>query len=91
MGASFLTHKEWEKLLRKTGLKDLIIRSYKVNFFEQVIKQRKWFSFRDYFNTWKNYFFQLKNPAYRKFIKKELTYPGKLFNYMGYEIYVRVK
>jgi len=92
MGVSFLLKEEWERLLKKSGLKNLRSEVCKVSLFDQMVEQIKWFSFKDYFKTWKNLLSNLvKNPDYRKFVKEALKYPRGFYSNMGYGIFVGVK
>lgn len=94
-GAEFQTSEGWKELLVEAGLKDIEVRTYRLNALNQFIEEIKQLDFRDYASAWYRFFSQgLVNPTYRRFAKEVLSNPKnifKLFKYLGCGIYVGKK
>jgi len=74
----------WEELLVGTGLRDIVVRAYKVtalsNKRDDVI---------DLLRVWPRVLYlYIRNSAFRRFIKEGLSIPKNLLEYFGYGIYV---
>ncbi len=79
-----LTSDGWEELLVGTGLRDIVVRAYKVkalsNKRDDVI---------DLLRVWHRVLYlYIRNSAFRRFIKEGLSIPKSLLEYFGYGIYV---
>lgn len=94
-GAKFLTPDGWKELLEGTGLKDIIVRTYKLNALTQWIDEMRGISFGDLLDrlrAWNSFLsLYIKNTSFRKYAR-EITPSRKiitsLFAYLGYGIYV---
>jgi len=90
--AEFLTSDGWKELLEGAGLKDIIIRVYKVSALSQWMNEMRQFDSLDYLRAWCKFLSLLiKSSAVRKYAR-ELWPPPKsifsIFEYFGYGIYV---
>lgn len=91
-GAKPETSDGWKELLESSGLKDLVARTYKVSALDQWINEIRGLDIRDYSGAWYRFLSLLiKSPACRRFAREALRMPKnifKIFEYMGYGIYV---
>jgi len=87
-----LTSDGWQELLGGSGLRDMVVRTYKVNALGQWINEVRQLEFLDFLRAWYRFLFLfIKSSACRKFIKETLAIPKSifgLFKYFGYGIYV---
>jgi len=73
----------WKELLKGTGLRDLVVRTYKIS----GLGDRD--NLKDVMRAWHRVLsLYVKSPAYRKFVKEALTIPKTLFEYLSCGIYV---
>jgi len=88
--AETLTSDDWKELLRKSGLKDIIMRIYKFksSLSEYVDELR--FYIKDYPGMlYRALSLYIKSPTFRKYTKRRYTsLPKNFFEYLGYGIYV---
>jgi ubiquinone/menaquinone biosynthesis C-methylase UbiE len=88
--AETLTSDDWKELLRKSGLKDIIMRIYKFksSLSEYVDELR--FYIKDYPGMlYRALSLYIKSPTFRKYTKGRYTsLPKNFFEYLGYGIYV---
>lgn len=91
-GAEFLTSDGWKGLLEGSGLRDIKVRTYKINMLNEWINEIRRLDFMEYPRIWYRFLSRcITNPAYRRFIKETLAIPKSIFNifkYMRYGIYV---
>jgi len=91
-GAKPETPDGWRELLVDSGLRDVVVKTYKVNALDQWINEIRELDFRDYSRAWYRFLSLLiKSPACRRFAREALSMPGNifsLFEYLGYGIYV---
>ena len=74
----------WEELLAGTGLRDIVMRTYKVN-----ALGNKRDDLKDVLRVWyKALYLYIRSSAFRRFIKEALSIPKNLLEYFGYGIYV---
>ena len=79
-----LTSDEWEELLASAGLRDLLVRTHKVN---TLSTGRE--GVRDAVRVGHRVLYMyIRKPAFRRFIRETLSLPKNLFDYFGYGIYV---
>jgi ubiquinone/menaquinone biosynthesis C-methylase UbiE len=88
--AETLTSDNWKELLRKSGLKDIVVRTYKFkSSLNEYIDELR-FYIKDYPGMlYRALFLYIKSPAFRKYTKGRYTsLPKNFFEYLGYGIYV---
>ncbi len=79
-----LTSDEWEELLAGAGLRDLVVRTHKVN---ALSTGRE--GVRDAVRVGHRILYMyIRKPAFRRFMRETLSLPKNLFDYFGYGIYV---
>ena len=93
LGAKIETSVAWEKLLAELGLKDLVVRTYRLTVLSDAINRIRWFGFRDILLTWSRLLsMYLSGSASRREIKKMLLLiqnaPKNIYEFWGYGIYV---
>ncbi len=91
----FLNPEKGRDLLEKTGLKEIEVRVYKTSAWHQWLSEIKQMDPRDYLIAWAKFFLLLfKNPEVRKWVR-DISFPPKsifrIFNYLGYALYVGKK
>lgn len=90
--AEFLTSQEWEKLLETSGLKDITVRTYKINLPKEFIYRFMLLDLKDFSRALYRFLaLYITCPAFRRTIKKRYTrgMPIRAFiEYLGYGIYV---
>jgi ubiquinone/menaquinone biosynthesis C-methylase UbiE len=88
--AETLTSDDWKELLRKSGLKDIVVRIYrfKSSLSEYVDELRLYI--KDYPRMlYRALSLYIKSPAFRKYVKGRYTsLPKNFFEYLGYGLYV---
>jgi ubiquinone/menaquinone biosynthesis C-methylase UbiE len=88
--AETLTSDDWKELLRKPGLKDIVVRTYKFkSSLSEYIDELR-FYIKDYPGMlYRALSLYIKSPAFRKYTKGRYTsLPKNFFEYLGYGIYV---
>ncbi len=94
-GAKGETSNVWKALLKGSGLRDMVVRIYKVNTLREIINGIRWLGLlglKDYSRAWSNFLtLCIRSPAFRRYIKE--TWPAlkkvkNIFEYLGYGIYV---
>jgi ubiquinone/menaquinone biosynthesis C-methylase UbiE len=84
----FLTSNGWEELLKGLGLREMVMRTYKITPLSQWINEVRGVDLRDFTRGWGWFFSQfIGNPGYRRFMKEALTTPRNIFEYLGYGLY----
>ena len=79
-----LTSDGWEKLLVGTGLRDMVVRTSKVN----VLSEKRE-NLKDFLRVWHRVLYLcIRNSAFRKLIREALSLPKNFLEYWGYGIYV---
>lgn len=90
-GAVFLTSNGWKELLEGSGLRDIVVRTYKTHLLSQWINEIRWLDFKEFVNAWYKFLsLYIRNSAFRRYAKEMM--PPKniknMFEYFGYGIYV---
>jgi len=93
LGAKLETADTWEELLAGLGLKDIVVRTYRLTALSDFIDRIKWFGPRDILLNWYRLLSQYtSSSANRRAIKEMLgiirNAPKNLYEYYGYGIYV---
>ena len=88
-----LTSDGWEELLKGSGLKDIVARTYKVSALGEVTDRIKLLGFKRILGAWYRLLSMcIVDSAYRKYtrklIKESLNMPKGILEYFGYGIYV---
>ena len=95
LGAVFLTPDEWHGIWKRTGLKEVTMKSYKVRALEQWGYEFRGLELREYFGAWYKFVRLLfTSPECRRWARKTLSMPRNIFaafKYFGYGIYVGKK
>jgi len=87
-----LTYDGWKKLLDISQLRDIEVRTYKINKVRQFINEMRQLGFRDFLKGWCKFLsLCIKSSAFRNYLKK--SWPSSknvknMFDYLGYGIYV---
>ena len=89
----FLTSDGWEELLEGSGLKDVMMRTYKVSTLSEFTDRVKLLGFKRILEAWYRLLSMcIVDSAYRKYtkklIKESLNMPKGILEYWGYGIYV---
>ena len=88
----FLTSDGWEELLEGSGLRDIVVRTYKINLLREYINGIRRLDFKDFSRAWYRFFsLYIVSPAFRRAIKERYAHGLPLrafFEYLGYGIYV---
>ena len=78
----------WLRLLAGSGLRDMVVRTYKINALRessQIMRYR----FEDLSRMlYRTLSLHMRSPAFRRYMKERLRTPKNLFEYLGYGIYV---
>lgn len=95
IGVEFLPPSGWVELLRSSGLKDIVARTYKVRALSQFADEIRQFEFGDFLGAWGGFMSLLvRSAACRRFAREALSMPGNIFDvfkYLGHGIYVGKK
>ena len=79
-----LTSDGWEELLVGTGLRDMVVRTYKAD----VLSEKRE-NLKDFLRVWHRALYAyIRSSAFRKFIRVALSLPKDFLEYWGYGIYV---
>lgn len=80
-----LTSDGWEELLQDTGLREIVVRTHKVNPLSETLD-----GFKDLLRAWDRALsLYIRSSAFRRFMKEGLSLSTKkVFEYVGYGIYV---
>ena len=87
-----LTSNGWEELLQSSGLRDIEVRTYKINKLSQFLNEIRQLGLKDYLRGWYRFLSPMvSSPAFRRYLKE--AWPPKnisknIFEYLGYGIYV---
>ncbi len=85
----FLTSNGWEDLFKGLGLRDIVVRIYKITPLSQWLNEVRGTGLRDFTRGWGWFFSQfIGNPGYRRFMKEAMITPRNIFEYLGYGLYV---
>ena len=93
-GAKGKTSDSWRELLEGSGLRDIVVRTYKMNVLSEFINGIRWYGFKDLSRAWYRFFsLYIVSPAFRRVIKERyargLPRNVRTFvEYLGYGIYV---
>jgi hypothetical protein len=86
------TSDAWEKLLRSSGLTDLVARPRKMRNLSEYTAGLQRFGFRDLLSTGRRFLsLAFTSPAFREFARAAIpgvTVIRAIFEYLGYGIYV---
>ena len=78
-----LTSDGWEELLVGTGLRDMVVRTYKVD----VLSEKRE-NLKDFLRVWHRVLYTyIRSSIFRKFIKEAMSIPKDFLEYLGYGIY----
>ena len=87
-----LTYDGWKKLLDISQLRDIEVRTYKINKVGQFINEMRQLGFIDFLKGWCKFLsLCIKSSAFRNYLKE--SWPSSknvknMFDYLGYGIYV---
>lgn len=89
----FLTSRGWEELLEGFGLKDTVVRTYRVSALAEFADRVRLLGIRSILGAWHRFLSRcVVDPAYRKYtrklIKESSRMPKGISEYWGYGIYV---
>jgi len=79
-----LTADGWKQLVESAGLRDVVVRPYKLSLLGLVVDRIRLIGLKRILRAW---YLAITHPTYRSVIKKMQT-PKSLFEYYGYGIYV---
>ncbi|UCD73421.1 MAG: hypothetical protein JSW01_01905, partial [Candidatus Bathyarchaeota archaeon] len=92
LGTEILSQEEWKELVERSGLRDTVIKIYKVDPLKELIARIRLLGLGKMLNAWfKLFSLYTKNPAIGDELRKELSMPRDSFQYMGYGIYTGKK
>jgi len=83
----------WEELLESSGLKDIVVRTYKLSALSEFTDRIKLLGFKRILGAWYRFLSRcIVNSGYRKYTKKLIKesshIPKGIFEYFGYGIYI---
>jgi len=90
--AKFENSDSWKKLLRDSGLKNIGVKTYKINAISQFIDEIRYIGLRDFVKgLYRFRLLYIKSSAFRKYLKE--AWPPKsifknYYKYLGYGLYV---
>lgn len=74
----------WEELLEGAGLRDMVVRTHKLNALSDKREDLK-----DLLRVWhRALYLYIRSSVFRRFIKEALTLPKNLLEYFGYGLYI---
>jgi len=79
-----LTPAGWKQLIENAGLRDIVVRSYKLGLLGLVVERIRLIGFKRILRAW---YLALTHSTYRSAIRRIQT-PKNLFDYYGYGIYI---
>jgi len=86
------TADDWAALLEGSGLRDLVVRTYKMSVLTEYIDGLRRFSLKDLLRTWYRFLsLSITSPAFRRFAKEAVPSASvvrAIFEYLGYGLYV---
>ena len=86
--AELLYPKGWRALLEKAGLKEIAVRTYRINMLNEASEQLRRFEFLEYLKVWcRTLRGILTKRSYRNFIMRALALPKNYLEYWGYGLY----
>ncbi|MFQ5759042.1 MAG: hypothetical protein ACE5IF_05140, partial [Candidatus Bathyarchaeia archaeon] len=90
-GAKLETSDRWKELLESSGLRSIVVRTYKVNLPSEYIERLRLIGPNEFSKALYRFVsLYITSPAMRKYVKK--TWPSiplrTFFTYLGYGIYV---
>lgn len=85
--AEIPTSDRWEELLEGSGLRDRVVRTYKINVLGEFSQIRR-YSFKDLLRMLYRTLSLYRSSAFRRYMKERLPTPKNLFEYLRYGIYV---
>jgi len=93
LGGRLETADAWKELLVASGLKDVVVRTYRLTARSDTMDRIKWFGFRGLVrNVYHMLSFFMSSPANRKTMKRVIEMsrdvPKNFYEYYGYGIYV---
>jgi len=98
IGGQFFTSDGWQELTAGAGLRDMTVRTYKINALSQWLYEVRQFEFGDFFRAWFQFLSQYtKSPSFRRIIKEKflaglsLKIFRQFFQYLGYGIFAGQK
>jgi ubiquinone/menaquinone biosynthesis C-methylase UbiE len=78
----------WAGLLEDAGLRNIIVKTYKVSALRESSQLRR-YGFHDLFRMfYRTLFLYTKSSVFRRYMKERKYFPKKLFEYLGYAIFV---
>ena len=85
---AILTLADWKTMLENAGLDEIIARPYQFNV-QRESTQVKRYHLSDMWNMfYRTLTLYFKNPAFRQYLKRQRRLPKKLFDYLGYGVFV---
>jgi len=88
-GTEIPTAEGWVELLEGSGLRDVVVRSYEVAAGQEAKAQLGRYRLTDVLRSLSRVLaLYLRNPAYREWLKENLSTPKEMAEYLGYGIYV---
>jgi len=82
--AEILTPDGWKQLMENAGLREIVVRSYKLSFLGLFFDRIRLIGLKRILRAW---YLIITNPTYRSAIK-EMQTPKNIYDYWGYGIYV---
>jgi len=87
--AEILTSNGWVGLLEGSGLRDIVVKTYKIRAQSELINIIRRYGLRGLLRVWfRALSLYINNKEYRSIIKEAKNTPKNLFEYFGYGIYV---
>jgi arsenite methyltransferase len=83
-----LTSDGWAELLKSAGLREIVVRTYKMNTRREATQVQR-YRLQDMWNMfYRTLLLYVKNPAFRAYMAERRHTPKSLFEYLGYAVFV---
>ena len=87
--AEIPTSDGWEELLGGSGLRDIVVRTYKISTLSEGVNRIRRYGLKHFLRVWHRFLsLYIVSPARRRIIKEMLATPKNMVEYLGYGIYV---
>lgn len=91
-GSKILASYEWRELLKGSGLREVMVRTYKFSTLDQFINEIRLYSLEDILSGWYKFLSMfVTSPTFRELVREKYIrgFPAKaFFEYLGYGLYV---
>ncbi len=88
-GAKMETSDGWKGLLEGSGLRDIVVRTYKINLLREYIYRIRQLGLKDFSSIlYRIFSLYIRSSAFRRYMRERPPAPKNIYEYWGYGIYV---